>query len=52
MMENFEYCNLLGQLNEEQRIIFDDVMHEKYYTLIHQYVYFLERVLDKVKNLH
>jgi len=27
MMENFEYCNLLGQLNEEQRIIFDDVMH-------------------------
>jgi len=29
MMEEFEYCNLLRQLNEEQRLIFDDVMHKK-----------------------
>jgi hypothetical protein len=29
MMEEFEYCSLLRQLNEEQRLIFDDVMHRK-----------------------
>jgi hypothetical protein len=29
MMEEFEYCTLLRQLNEEQRLIFDDVMHRK-----------------------
>ncbi len=29
MMENFEYCGLLIQPNEEQRLIFDDVMHRK-----------------------
>ncbi len=29
MMEKFEYCNLLKQLNEKQRLIFDDVMHRK-----------------------
>jgi hypothetical protein len=29
MMEEFEYCSLLKQLNEEQRLIFDDVMHRK-----------------------
>jgi hypothetical protein len=29
MMEEFEYCNLFRQLNEEQRLIFDDVMHRK-----------------------
>jgi hypothetical protein len=29
MMEEFEDCNLLKQLNEEQKIIFDDVMHRK-----------------------
>jgi hypothetical protein len=27
MMEEFEYRSLLKQLNEEQRLIFDDVMH-------------------------
>jgi hypothetical protein len=27
MMEDFEYPSLLKQLNEEQRLIFDDVMH-------------------------
>jgi hypothetical protein len=27
MMEDFEYPSLLRQLNEEQRLIFDDVMH-------------------------
>jgi hypothetical protein len=29
MMENFEYRSLPKQLNEEQRLIFDDVMHGK-----------------------
>jgi hypothetical protein len=29
MMEKFEYCSLLKQLNDEQRLIFDDVMHRK-----------------------
>jgi hypothetical protein len=29
MMEEFEYHGLLIQLNEEQRLIFDDVMHRK-----------------------
>jgi hypothetical protein len=40
MMEEFEYCNLFKQLNEEQRLIFDDVMHRNKCTLIHRYVYF------------
>jgi hypothetical protein len=29
MMEGFEYYSLLRQLNEEQILIFDDVMHRK-----------------------
>jgi hypothetical protein len=29
MMEEFEYCSLFRQLNEEQILIFDDVMHRK-----------------------
>jgi len=29
MMEKFEYCSFLKQLNEEQRLISDDVMHRK-----------------------
>jgi len=29
MMEEFEYCGLLEQLNEEQKLIFDDVRHIK-----------------------
>jgi hypothetical protein len=29
MMEEFEYCSLLKQLNEKQRLKFDDVMHRK-----------------------
>jgi hypothetical protein len=29
MMDEFEYCSLFKQLNEEQRLIFDDVMHRK-----------------------
>jgi hypothetical protein len=33
MMEQFEYCGLLGQLNEEKRLIFDDVMHKKQLNL-------------------
>ncbi len=40
MIENFEYCSLLGQLNDEQRLIFDDLMHKKQSYLIHQYVFF------------
>jgi len=36
-VEEFEYFSLFGQLNEKQRLIFDDVMHRKqlyYDTLI------------------
>ncbi len=29
MMEKIEYCSLLRQLNEEQRLIFNDIMHRK-----------------------
>jgi hypothetical protein len=29
MMEEYEYHSLLKQLNEKQRLIFDDVMHRK-----------------------
>jgi hypothetical protein len=29
MMETFKYCNLLRRLNEEEILIFDDVMHRK-----------------------
>jgi len=29
MMEEFEYCSLFRKLNEEQRLIFVDVMHRK-----------------------
>ncbi len=29
MIEKFAYRNLLRQLNEEQILIFDDVMHRK-----------------------
>jgi hypothetical protein len=29
MMEEFEYHGLLRQLNEEQKVIFNDVMHKK-----------------------
>jgi hypothetical protein len=29
MMEKFEYHSLFRQLNEEQRLIFDDIMHRK-----------------------
>jgi hypothetical protein len=29
MMEEFKYCSLFRQLNEEHRLIFDDVMHRK-----------------------
>jgi hypothetical protein len=41
MMEKIEYHSLLKQLNEEKRLIFDDVMHWKQLYWIHQYVYFL-----------
>jgi hypothetical protein len=40
MMENFEYCSLFKQLNEEQRLIFNDVMHKFNCNLIHRYVFF------------
>jgi hypothetical protein len=29
MMEKLEYRSLFRQLNEEQKLIFDDVMHKK-----------------------
>jgi hypothetical protein len=40
MMEEFEYRNLLRQLNEKHRLIFDDVMHKKQLDLNNQYIYF------------
>jgi hypothetical protein len=33
MMEEFEYCSSLRQLNEEKILIFDDVMHKKMIVL-------------------
>jgi hypothetical protein len=39
MMEEFEYHNLLIQLNEEKWLIFYDIMHV-INCMIHQYVYF------------
>jgi hypothetical protein len=29
MMEEFEYSNLITQSNEEQKLIFDDIMYRK-----------------------
>jgi len=29
MMEEFEYLNLFRQLDEEKKLIFDDIMHKK-----------------------
>ncbi len=40
MMEEYEYCNLIKQLNDEQRLIFDGIMHKINYTLICRFVYF------------
>jgi hypothetical protein len=35
MIEELEYCSSIRKLNEEQRLIFDDVMHKNNCTLIH-----------------
>jgi hypothetical protein len=52
-MKKNEYCSLFRPLNERQKLIFDDVMHfKKKKNLIHQFVCFLPRVLELVKNLH
>ncbi len=51
-MEEFEYFSLFRQLNEEQRLIFNDVMHRKqlyYDTLI---CLFLIGGAELVKFLH
>jgi hypothetical protein len=41
MMEEFEYFSLLKQLNEEQRLIFDNIMHIKNnYIMIYGFVCF------------
>ncbi len=40
MMKEFEYCSLFKQFNEEQILIFDDIMYRKQLYLIHQYIYF------------
>ncbi len=29
MMEKFEYCRLVRQLNEDEKLTFDDIMHRK-----------------------
>jgi hypothetical protein len=52
MMEKIEYCSLLRQLNEEQRLIFDDVMHRKQLCPDTSICLFLTGVLELVKNLH
>jgi hypothetical protein len=41
MTEEFEDSNLLQKLNEEQRLIFDNIVHIKKITLIYGFVYFL-----------
>jgi hypothetical protein len=41
MMEEFEYLILFKQLNEEKRLIFDDIIHRKQlypYSLIHLFL--------------
>jgi hypothetical protein len=35
IMEEFEYYNLFRKLNVKQRLIFDDVVHQKNCTLVH-----------------
>jgi hypothetical protein len=51
MMEEFEYCSLLKQLNEKQIIIMMLCIKNNL-TLIHRYVCFLQGVLEMVKHLH
>jgi hypothetical protein len=42
MMEEFEYRSLFKQLNEEQRLIFDDVMHRnQLYLDIYIYLFII-----------
>jgi len=52
MMEEFEYHNLRRQLNEEQILIFDDVMNRKQLYLDAPLCLFLTRVLELVKFLN
>jgi hypothetical protein len=49
MMEDFEYPSLLRQLNEEQRLIFDDVMHRKQLYLDTLICLFLTRGAEIIK---
>jgi hypothetical protein len=39
MMEKFEYCNLVKQISEDQKLTFDDIMHKNNCTLIHIFIY-------------
>jgi hypothetical protein len=50
MMEKFEYRNLFRQLNEEQRLIFDDVMHKTQLYLDTTICLFLTRGVGIGKN--
>jgi hypothetical protein len=50
MMEEFEYRSLLKQLNEEHRLIFDDVMHRKKLYFNAPICLFLARDVGTNKN--
>jgi hypothetical protein len=50
MMEEFEYRSLLRQLNEEHRLIFDDVMHRKQLYFDTSICLFLTRDVGIGKN--
>jgi len=49
-MEEFEYHNLFKQLNEEQRLIFDDIMHRKQLYLDTPICLFLTRDVGTSKT--
>jgi hypothetical protein len=51
-MKEFEYCSLLKQLNEEQRLIFDDVMHRKQLYPDTPICLFLTRGVGTSKNIY
>ncbi len=51
IMDESKYNIVFRQLNEEERLIFDDVMHKKVVSPIFKYIYFLEEVLKLITFL-
>jgi hypothetical protein len=49
-MKKFEYYSLLKQLNDEYKLIFDDVMHRKQLYPNTPICLFLQEVLELVKT--